>query len=78
MQELQGKKMVVLKIVDIFDFNGSFIPDFYKIIGNNPIFLVGNKVDLLPKNVKEERVIMWMRKAANDIGLRYRCLTRKV
>lgn len=34
---------LVVKIVDIFDFSGSFINNLREIVGNNPVILVGNK-----------------------------------
>jgi ribosome biogenesis GTPase A len=68
--KLSGKEMLVLKIIDIFDFNGSFIPDFYKIVGDNPVVLVANKVDLLPEKVSYERITVWLRRAAKESGLK--------
>jgi hypothetical protein len=41
---IANQSCLVVKIVDIFDFSGSFINDFRGITGNNPIMLVGNKV----------------------------------
>ena len=35
-----------------FDFNGSLIPGLHRFIGDNPVLLVGNKVDILPKSLK--------------------------
>ncbi|WP_102026956.1 ribosome biogenesis GTPase YqeH [Salirhabdus sp. Marseille-P4669] len=61
---------LVVKIIDIFDFNGSFIPGLPRFTGNNPIVLVGNKVDLLPKSVNPNKVKQWMRKTAKDMGLK--------
>jgi len=61
---------LVVKIVDIFDFNGSWLPGLHRFVGNNRILLVGNKVDLLPKSVKHTKLINWMKKAAKDLGLK--------
>lgn len=59
-----------MKIVDIFDFEGSVIDNFEDIVGtNNPIVLVGNKVDLLPQGASEDRVMTWLRRAARQRGL---------
>ena len=41
---IADQSCLVVKIVDIFDFSGSFINDFRGITGNNPVVLVGNKV----------------------------------
>ncbi|MCJ7841804.1 ribosome biogenesis GTPase YqeH [Lederbergia sp. NSJ-179] len=61
---------LIVKIVDIFDFNGSWLPGLHRFVGNNPILLVGNKADLLPKSVKPNKVIQWMKSEAKQLGLR--------
>ncbi|KXG11356.1 GTPase Der [Anoxybacillus sp. P3H1B] len=61
---------LVVKIVDIFDFNGSWLPGLHRFVGrNNPILLVGNKVDLLPKSVKYNKLVQWMKASAKELGL---------
>lgn len=47
---------LVVKIVDIFDFNGSWLPGLHRFVGNNKVLLVGNKADLIPKSVKHDKV----------------------
>ena len=32
-------KGLIVKIVDIFDFNGSWLPGLHRFVGNNPILL---------------------------------------
>ena len=48
---------LIVNVVDIFDFNGSLIPGLHRFIGNNPVLLVGNKVDILPKSLKKGKMI---------------------
>ena len=62
-------KALIVMIVDIFDFNGSWIPGMHRFVGDNPILLVGNKADLLPKSVKKNRLIHWMKQQAKELGL---------
>ncbi|MFC0270082.1 ribosome biogenesis GTPase YqeH [Metabacillus herbersteinensis] len=62
-------KGLIVKIVDIFDFNGSWLPGIQRFVGNNPILLVGNKVDILPKSVKHQKLIHWMKREAKELGL---------
>ncbi|ENH97593.1 GTPase YqeH [Gracilibacillus halophilus YIM-C55.5] len=69
-QEIHKTKGLVVKIVDIFDFNGSFISSLQRLTGDNPIILIGNKVDLLPKSTKRNKLIQWMKKTAADLGLK--------
>ncbi|WP_078413843.1 ribosome biogenesis GTPase YqeH [Priestia abyssalis] len=61
---------LVVKIVDIFDFNGSWLPGLHRFVGSNNVLLVGNKVDLLPKSVKQNKLINWMKKEAKELGLK--------
>ncbi|QFT89933.1 GTP-binding protein Der [Bacillus sp. THAF10] len=63
-------KGLVVKIVDIFDFDGSWLPGLHRFVGNNKVLLVGNKVDLLPKSVKPNKVINWMKQMAKELGLK--------
>ncbi|MBS4215575.1 ribosome biogenesis GTPase YqeH [Neobacillus rhizophilus] len=61
---------LVVMIVDIFDFNGSWLPGLHRFVGGNKVLLVGNKVDLLPKSVKHNKLIHWMKQEARELGLR--------
>ncbi|GAA4705889.1 ribosome biogenesis GTPase YqeH [Brevibacillus fulvus] len=61
---------VVVMVVDLFDFNGSWLRGLPRFVGNNPILLVGNKVDLLPKNINLNRVRNWLQHEAKERGLR--------
>ncbi len=58
-----------MKIVDIFDFNGSWLPGLHRFVGKNPVLLVANKADLLPKSVKPKKVINWLKREAKALGL---------
>ncbi len=64
--EQQG---LIVKIVDIFDFNGSWLPGLHRFVGKNPVLLVANKADLLPKSVKANKVINWLKREAKALGL---------
>lgn len=61
---------LVVMVVDIFDFQGSWLKGLPRFVGNNPILLVGNKVDLLPRNINLNRVRNWMQHEAKERGLR--------
>ncbi|CAM5195676.1 CP-type G domain-containing protein OS=Ureibacillus acetophenoni OX=614649 GN=SAMN05877842_102277 PE=4 SV=1 [Ureibacillus acetophenoni] len=60
---------LIVKIVDIFDFNGSWLPGLHRFVGKNPVLLVANKADLLPKSVKPNKVINWLKREAKSLGL---------
>lgn len=70
LNELGKKDALIVKIVDIFDFNGSWLPGLHRFVGNNPILLIGNKVDLLPHSVKPNKLIHWMKGEARELGLK--------
>lgn len=66
---LGKQKGLIVKIVDIFDFNGSWLPGLHRFVGDNPVLLVANKSDILPKSVKKNKVINWLRREAKAQGL---------
>ena len=70
LDEIGTKKALIVYVTDILDFNGSMIPGFHRYTGDNPILLVGNKRDLLPKSLKENRLIHWMKQQAHEAGIR--------
>ncbi|NHN30985.1 ribosome biogenesis GTPase YqeH [Paenibacillus agricola] len=63
-------KSLVVNIVDIFDFEGSLISGLPRFVGDNPIVLVVNKIDLLPKVTNYNRIVNWVRKEAKEFGLK--------
>ena len=68
---LSKKDGLVVKVVDIFDFSGSWIEDVIDIVGNNKdIVLVANKLDLLPKSVKQNKIKQWLFKMLKAKGIK--------
>lgn len=67
---IQNEKGLIVHIVDIFDLEGSLVKSLHRIIGNNPILLVGNKMDLLPKSTNRRKVERWLQSTANEGGLK--------
>lgn len=61
---------LVVHIVDLFDFEGSLISGLQRFVGTNPVLLVVNKVDLLPKAVNLNRIRNWVQQQAKEEGLR--------
>lgn len=70
LHEISDKKALIVNVIDIFDFNGSLISGIHRFAGNNPVLLVGNKVDLLPKSLKEGKMRQWLTERAHEAGLR--------
>lgn len=61
---------LITYIVDLFDVSGSMIQNLPRIVGKNPIILVGNKMDLLPKSTNPRKVSQWLRRMAKEAGIR--------
>lgn len=61
---------LVVAIVDIFDFEGSFISGLHRFVGRNPVLLVANKMDLLPKGLNWNRILNWVQQRAKAQGLK--------
>ncbi|WP_249871031.1 ribosome biogenesis GTPase YqeH [Oceanobacillus saliphilus] len=61
---------LVVHVIDIFDVNGSLIKSLPRITGDNPIILVGNKLDLLPKSTNRNKLEQWLRSQAKEAGIK--------
>ena len=53
---LRALDVLVIKVVDVWDFHGSLIADLPTLLGDKDILLVVNKVDLLPLDVTMPRM----------------------
>ena len=69
LNELSDRNGIIVNVVDIFDFEGSFINALKRIVGNKKIILAANKLDLLPKQINKRRVKEWLKKTARKYGL---------
>jgi ribosome biogenesis GTPase YqeH len=70
LNSLGTEDALIVNVVDIFDFSGSLIPGLHRFVGDNPVLLVGNKVDILPKSLKKPKLTQWMKERAHEAGLR--------
>jgi hypothetical protein len=69
LHELGRTDSLIVYMIDIFDVNGSWLPGLQRFVGNNPILLIGNKVDLLPKSTNKAKLVSWLKKEAKEAGL---------
>ncbi|KAL3341892.1 hypothetical protein AABB24_026087 [Solanum stoloniferum] len=60
LSHVRHEKALIVKLVDIVDFNGSFLARVRDLAGANPIILVITKVDLLPKDTDLNCVGDWV------------------
>ncbi|WP_136606601.1 ribosome biogenesis GTPase YqeH [Paenibacillus dokdonensis] len=70
LSQIGGKNALVIHIVDLFDFEGSLISGLQRFVGNNPVILAVNKIDLLPKVTNWNKVINWVQKQCKEQGLK--------
>jgi ribosome biogenesis GTPase YqeH len=61
---------LVVMIIDIFDIEGSMIPQIRKLTNDNDMLLIANKIDLLPKSVKQGKLVHHLKKIASDYLLK--------
>jgi ribosome biogenesis GTPase YqeH len=66
--KISQEDALIVKVVDIFDFSGSFVPAIKRLTGNKDVILVGNKMDLLPKNVKHDKILLWLKQMLASEG----------
>ncbi|MFD1018833.1 ribosome biogenesis GTPase YqeH [Thalassobacillus hwangdonensis] len=69
LNSIGSTKSLIVNLIDLFDFNGSVISGLARLTGNNPIILVGNKLDVLPKSINPKKVEQWLRRTAKEYGL---------
>ncbi|XP_020215434.1 putative nitric oxide synthase [Cajanus cajan] len=60
LSHLRHEKALIVKLVDIIDFNGSFLSRVRDLAGSNPIILVVTKVDLLPRDTDLNCIGDWV------------------
>lgn len=66
---IADQKALVIQIVDLFDFIGSLIEGLPRYMGQNPLLVIGNKMDLFPASIKEEKVREWVWRQMEDAHL---------
>ncbi|MFD1850210.1 ribosome biogenesis GTPase YqeH [Oceanobacillus bengalensis] len=68
--QIRNANGLVVHVIDIFDVSGSLIKGLPRITGDNPIILVGNKMDLLPKSTNKQKLTQWLRSQAKEAGIK--------
>lgn len=63
--DLLTKDGLIVFVVDVFDFTGTFIPKIMNKLRDKNVILVANKLDLLPKSVNVSRIVEWLTYMAN-------------
>ena len=68
--QIGEENCLVLYLVDLFDFNGSLIQGLMRHINYNDVIVVGNKRDILPRSIKDHKIIMWLNRQLKKEGIK--------
>ncbi|CAK1239399.1 ribosome biogenesis GTPase YqeH [Fructobacillus tropaeoli] len=70
LHQVSKTKSLIVYVLDLFDFSGSTIPGLPRFVGQeNPILVLANKVDLLPKSLKEHKLKNWVQGQLKEQGI---------
>ncbi|MGX7051629.1 ribosome biogenesis GTPase YqeH [Leuconostoc palmae] len=70
LHQISDSHALILYVIDVFDINGSEISGLPRFVGkDNPILVVGNKVDLLPKLLNKNHLKNWIRSELKVQGI---------
>ncbi|MFD1471082.1 ribosome biogenesis GTPase YqeH [Companilactobacillus mishanensis] len=61
---------LIVNVIDIFDYEGSVIPGLQRFVGDKKILVVGNKVDLLPHSVNQNKLLNWVQQKSKENGIK--------
>ncbi|GGJ83620.1 hypothetical protein GCM10007063_02650 [Lentibacillus kapialis] len=67
--QIRGKKGLVVHLVDIFNVDGTMIKGLSRIVGDKPVILAANKMDLLPKSTNRNKLIKWLQAMGREAGI---------
>ncbi|MDE6656552.1 MAG: ribosome biogenesis GTPase YqeH [Anaeroplasmataceae bacterium] len=67
--EVVKKKALMIFIVDIFSFKSTFHSLMIERLKSKDVILVANKIDLLPKSSNLSKVVEWIEKECQRVGL---------
>lgn len=67
---IHDKDGIVVHLIDIFDVDGTLLKNLRRIVGNKQIYLVANKIDLLPKSTNHKKLLDWLYKTVNDLHIK--------
>lgn len=70
LHEISDSRALIINVVDLFDVNGTIISGMQRFAGHNPLMIVGNKADIIPKSVKKNHLRQWLTEQIHEMGLR--------
>lgn len=69
LSRIRTKQGLIVYLVDAFDIAGSWVDGLTRLVGRNPVLLVGNKVDLFPKSTNQNKLKNWIKRYADRRGI---------
>lgn len=66
LKQVEKEDCLVIYLLDFFDFIGSNIAEVERVIQNKDHIIVANKIDLMPKAVKENKLRRWFLNEVKD------------
>ncbi|CAE7940354.1 yqeH, partial [Symbiodinium sp. KB8] len=69
LEDLKDRDVLCVHVVDAMNFDSSVIPGLERLIGRKPLVLVVNKADLLPTDIRQHRIVKWVRRQAKRLGM---------
>lgn len=60
----------IVYVLDVFDINGSLVPNLAALLANRAVHLAVNKVDVLPAEVEPEALRQWIRRVVESAGVK--------
>lgn len=70
LNEISSKDALIVNLVDVFDFNGTIVSGMQRFAGDNPLIIVGNKIDLIPNVISHGKIRQWLTEQVQAVGLR--------
>jgi len=64
------KKNLLVYVIDAFNFEGSIIKDAHPYLKNNPVAVIVNKRDILPKSCNDEKIRKFVIDQMNNYGIK--------
>lgn len=66
----QEKKCLIIYVVDLFAFESSLLHQVFPLIQDNPLLIVANKRDVLPREVSNQKLIDFVKERFDQEGLK--------
>ena len=69
-KKIAKKDALFVYVLDIFNLSSTLNKEVIELIKDKDVILVANKMDLLPKSLKEGKLSLWVRHQAKVLGLK--------